>query len=113
MKTRHVIFAALSSVAIFVSACSTALGSPAQTTVSVGYDEFAQSRSVARQISVKAGSELVVSLPSNPSTGYSWTDATSETQGILTQTGSKYVAASGEAVGATGTQVWSFKASSK
>jgi inhibitor of cysteine peptidase len=113
MKTRHVIYAALSSVAIFVSACTTAHGSPVQTTVSAGYDEFAQSKNVARKISVKAGSELVVSVPSNPSTGYGWTDATSETPGILAQTGSKYVAPGGGAAGATGTQVWTFKAFSK
>jgi inhibitor of cysteine peptidase len=74
---------------------------------------MAQTKNVAKQVSAKAGSEIVVNLPSNPSTGYSWTDVVFGTPGILAQTDRKYIAASSGAVGAAGTEAWTFKASSK
>ena len=113
MRTRPIVVAAFALVAIVVSACSAAIGAPTQTTVQVGYDEFAQTKNVVKQITVNPGSELVVKLSSNPSTGYNWTDAALGTAGVLTQTDSKYVAPTGGAVGAAGTQVWTFKASAK
>ena len=100
-------------VAIVVSACSSAIGGPTQTTVQVGYDEFAQTKNVVKQITVNPGSELVVNVPSNPSTGYNWTDPALGTAGVLTQSDGKYVAPTGGAVGTAGTQVWTFKASAK
>jgi inhibitor of cysteine peptidase len=112
MRTRMII-PALALLGILVNACSTGAGTLSPTTMTVEYDEFAQTKNVAKQITVRAGSELVVNLPSNPSTGYSWTDAVSGAPGVLDQTASEYIAPSGRTAGTGGTQVWTFKASSR
>ena len=111
MKSRAAIFAAIAAIGILAGACSSAMGSPKQTTITVGYDEFVRDRQISKEITINEGTELIVNLASNPSTGYSWTQPTIENPAVLTQTGSEYVAPTGNAVGSAGTQVWTFKAS--
>ncbi len=113
MKTRVAIFAAIAALAVFVGACSAAMGSPKQTTIVVGYDEFSQGKNISKQITIADGTELVVNLASNPATGFRWTQAAIDTPSVLTQADSKYVAPETNALGAGGTQVMTFKASAK
>ena len=113
MNTRAAILGAIAVIAILVGACSSAMGSPKQTTIDVGYDEFMQARQISKEITIAEGTELIVKLASNPSTGYSWTQPTIESPDILTQTGSEYVAPAGNALGTAGTQAWTFKASGR
>jgi inhibitor of cysteine peptidase len=113
MKTKAAIIGAIAAIAVLVGACSAAMGSPKQTTVSVGYDEFSQGKNIPRQVTIAEGAELIVKLASNPSTGFSWTQAAIGTPSVLTQTDSQYTAPDTKAVGAAGTQVWTFKASAK
>jgi predicted secreted protein len=113
MKTKAAIFGTIALVAIFAGACSAAIGSPRQTNISVGYDEFSQGKNISRQVTITEGTELAVNLASNPSTGFGWTQAVVGTPSILTQTDSKYVAPDGKAVGAAGTQVLTFKTLAK
>jgi predicted secreted protein len=113
MKTKVAILGAIAALAVFAGACSAAMGSPKQTTIGVGYDEFSQGKNISKQITIAEGTELVVNLASNPSTGYGWTQAIVGMPSVLTQIDSKYVAPDGKAVGAAGTQVWTFKASAK
>jgi inhibitor of cysteine peptidase len=113
MKTNVAILGIIALVAILVGACGAAMGSPKQTTISVGYDEFSQGKNISKQVTITEGTELIVKLTSNPSTGFSWTQPIVGTTAVLTQTDSKYVTPDGKAVGAAGTQVSSFKASAK
>jgi inhibitor of cysteine peptidase len=113
MKTKIAILGAIAALVVLAGACSSATGSPKQTTIGVGYDEFSQGKNISKQITIAEGTELIVNLAANPSTGYSWTQAAIGTPAVLTQADNKYVAADGKAVGATGTQVWTFKASAK
>ncbi len=113
MRRNPFIFAVIAMVALFGSACAAAIGGPMQTTVAVGYDEFAQNRNISKEITIAKNAELVVKLASNPSTGFNWTPAAIGTPSVLAQVDSKYVAPSGNAVGAAGTQVLTFKASEK
>ncbi len=113
MKTRVAILGAIAALAVFAGACSAAMGSPKQTTIGVGYDEFLQGKNISKQIMIAEGTELVVKLASNPTTGFNWTEAAIGTPSVLTQTDSKYVAPAARALGAAGTQVLTFKASAK
>jgi predicted secreted protein len=113
MKTKAAIIGTIAALAILAGGCSAAMGSPKQTIVCVGYDEFSQGKNITRQITVTEGAELIVKLASNPSTGFSWTQAAIGTPAVLTQTDSQYLAPETRAPGAAGTQVWTFKASEK
>ena len=113
MNTKTAIFGTIALVAILTGACSAAMGSSAQTTFAASYDEFMQTKNISKQITINEGSELLVNLPSNPSTGYNWTETTIENPDILAQAKSEYVAPNAAAVGGAGNQVWTLKASGK
>ena len=113
MKTRFAIFGTIAALTVFVGACSAAMGSPKQTTIGVRYDEFSQSKNISKQITVAEGTELIVNLAANPSTGFNWTQPAISTPAVLTQTDSKYLAPETSAIGAAGNQVWTFNASQK
>jgi inhibitor of cysteine peptidase len=59
-------------------------------------------------LDVAAGSQFVVALESNPTTGYEWTVASID--GAATMVKSQYVAPKGNAMGAAGTQRLTFAA---
>jgi predicted secreted protein len=113
MKTRVVIFGAIAALAVFAGACSAAMGNPKQTVIAVGYDEFSQGRNITKQVTISEGNDLVVNLASNPTTGFSWTQAAIGAPSILTQVDSRYVAPEAGVIGAAGTQVLSLRASGK
>jgi inhibitor of cysteine peptidase len=63
------------------------------------------------QVTLDTGQTLVISLPSNPTTGYSWEVETIDAA-VLSQTGEpEYVSeAEGDVVGAGGTETFRFEA---
>ncbi len=67
---------------------------------------------VNKTIEVASGDTLVVTLWSNKTTGYSWSEtATISDPGVLLQTNHEYVAPQTGLMGASGNEVWTFKAS--
>ena len=113
MKTNAAIFGAVAAIAILAASCSAAMGSPKQTTIGVAYSEFSEGKDISKAVTIAEGSDLIVKLAASPSTGYGWTQASIGTPAILTQIESKYVAPDTNALGAAGTQVWTFRASEK
>jgi inhibitor of cysteine peptidase len=63
-------------------------------------------------ISLHVDDHLVIALPANPTTGYSWTAIVSDPT-VVQATGSKQVTPKGSAIGAGGTQRLSFTALAK
>src|ERR1035437_3219676 len=62
-------------------------------------------------ITADAGSELMVTLESNATTGYSWTENANMSQsGVLQQTGHQYQPPGQQIPGRGGQEVWTFKA---
>ena len=61
-----------------------------------------------RQIEVKEGQTLVITLEANPTTGYSW-DAVDLDEAILRQTGEPQFESSSKVIGAGGTQITRFE----
>jgi inhibitor of cysteine peptidase len=62
-----------------------------------------------RDVGLAVGQELVVKLPSNPSTGYSWSVAESETR-ALASLGKPTYQARGSLPGSGGVQTWELRA---
>jgi len=90
---------------------------PKQVSVEVSNADFqtasaSNGGSVSKTIEVASGGSLVVTLWSNATTGYSWPEsATISDPGVLQQTNHEYVAPQTGLMGASGKEVWTFKAS--
>lgn len=59
-------------------------------------------------VALKTGEELLIALPSNPTTGYAWT-ATISNAAVIRGEGSSYLAPGGSRMGAGGTQILAFE----
>lgn len=117
MKTRMTVTAAMVTVLLAAGACSPAVGaSPAkEANIEVTIDEFMNTQNVAREIELPEGGVLTVTLGSNPTTGFSWNETAQIADAtVLQQTESKVLSAEDKGlVGASGSQVWTFKALQK
>jgi predicted secreted protein len=61
-------------------------------------------------VSLQPGQQLELTLDSNPSTGYSWAYATEFDTKVITELSSTYIEPTSGLVGATGQNVWTYKA---
>ena len=89
---------------------------PKQVSVEVSNADFQTASAsnggvVSKAIEVASGDFLVVTLWSNKTTGFSWSEsATISDPGVLQQTNHEYVAPQTGLMGAAGKEVWTFKA---
>ena len=117
MKAKATVTAVMVTLLLTVVGCTRAVGaSPAQEAgIEVTIDEFMDANHIVRQVEVAQGGVLMVSLGSNPSTGFSWTEnAEIADTAVLRLTGGSFVAPEGEGmVGASGNQTWTFEALEK
>jgi len=117
MKTKLMVTAVMVTVLLIAGACSLVLGTspPKEANIEVSIDEFMDTKQVTKEIEVPDGGVLTVTLGSNPTTGFSWTDAAQiGNPAILQQTENKLLLPEGEGiVGAPGSQAWTFKALQK
>jgi len=110
MKTRMIVVSALMMVPLLLGACS-----PAKT-VEVACEDFSESKHVTRQVEVKVGEVLTVSLCSNRTTGFQWSEAARiSDKAALRQTGHEFIEpgeenGDGPVVGAPGEERWTFEA---
>ena len=119
MKKRTFVFVfALIIALVALSACSS---NPEKPSVEVTYEEFQEvqdtiSRVVSKEIEVEAGSSFVVTLWSNQTTGFSWSEFTLHgEENIVELVSHEYVTPSennneSQMVGAAGNEVWTLKA---
>jgi len=108
-------------VLLILTACSSG---PEHLAVEASYDDFMKvqdtiSRHVSKEIEVPAGSSFTVTLWSNQTTGFKWSEeAQINDQTVLRQTGHEYLAyeTTGDeppAPGTPGNEVWTFNALKK
>ena len=85
-----------------------------EASVEVSCDEFASDNNTSSELEVEVGELLMVTLCSNPTTGFSWSEtANISDASILEQVSHEYIAPqSGQSsqTGAAGQEVWVFKA---
>jgi inhibitor of cysteine peptidase len=84
---------------------------PTSQTLQVSMDEVLKQKSISQNVALAVGNTLTVELGSNWTTPYRWTaDAKIGDPGIMEQTGHRFVRPSTDALGAPGTEVWTFQA---
>ena len=116
MKTKLVLICVAAVTLLSLAACS----SGEMPNVSVSCDDFVNSETkpavISKQVEVEVGSSFTVSLCSNATTGYKWSEAAQISDpAVLQQIDHKFVPPRSDAtvVGAAGTEVWTFKALNK
>jgi len=86
--------------------------------ISVSCDEFSANHNMSKEVQLIAGSSVTVALCSNPTTGFQWGQAQVADPTILAETDHEFVepgqSAGGQPLmGASGQDVWTFKALKK
>lgn len=92
---------------------SCAPGNGQGTTVVVTCDQFSKQKAITNDMDVRAGNTISVTLCSNRTTGFSWSEqAQIIDPQVLEQTGHDFIAPAKDTkmVGVPGTEVWTFKA---
>jgi inhibitor of cysteine peptidase len=112
MKAKLVLLCAVGVLSLFLFACAPAAR---QASVEVSCDDFSQQNHITRQVEVGAGGTLTLTLCSNPTTGFAWSEtAQISDQSVLRQTDHRFVSPEAEGiVGAAGKEVWTFNALKK
>jgi inhibitor of cysteine peptidase len=112
MKAKLILVCAVGVLSLFLFACAPAAK---QASVEVSCDDFSQQNHITKQVEVGAGGTLTVTLCSNQTTGFMWSEtAQISDQSVLQQTDHKFVPPEAEGVvGAAGKEVWTFNALKK
>ncbi len=85
----------------------TPTATPAHTTVNVN---ASYSGSL---VNLSVGDLLIVTLDSNPSTGFAWTNASISNASVIKETSREFKSGTTTVIGAGGQDVWTFKAQAK
>lgn len=112
MKSKIIIMGAVVALSLGLLACAPAAK---PVSVEVSCDDFYEQNHISRAVEVAAGDSFTVTLCSNPTTGFIWSESAQiGDQTVLQQTDHKFVASEGtEVVGAAGKEVWTFQAVKK
>jgi len=88
------------------------IGCSSKTSVNISCDEFMKQPNITRQVEVAIGDEFTMTLCSNPTTGYQWSEsATISEPSVLQQVDHKFIPPEDkDLAGAPGQEVWTFKA---
>lgn len=116
MKSKLILTCAVVAISLSLCACS-----PATTpgSLEVSCDDFMKNQHVSKEVEVAAGDAFTITLCSNPSTGFQWSESAQISDlTILEETGHEFVAPEAEgskppAPGTPGKEVWTFKALKK
>jgi inhibitor of cysteine peptidase len=108
MKLKLMLPVLMAVLALSLAACSLPVKEvPLQAT----YDDFTQNKNLTREIAVRVGNVVKVTVASNPTTGFRWELAGISTPAVVAQNGeSEYVPPDSAASGAGGQEIWTFKA---
>jgi len=113
MRRNSVMLYVMVAALLFAFACFSA---PKQASLDVSCDEFQKQSVISRESEVAIDGSLIVTLCSNPTTGFQWSEsATISDEAILQQVDHKFVPPEAKgseplAPGTAGTEVWTFKA---
>ena len=110
MRAKLISAGVIAAVPFLLLACAPV----AQTlSVEVSCDDFAADNHIGRQVTVGDGDSFTLTLCSNPTTGFTWTEAAQiSAPFVLEQTNYRYIPPSGDGgmVGAPGQAEWTFQA---
>jgi inhibitor of cysteine peptidase len=108
MKSKMIPVFAMLILSLGLAACAPSTG----TSISVSCDDFNNQKYISKQMTVAAGDTFTVTLCSNATTGFQWSESAQiSDQTVVQQIGHEFVAPENTGlVGAPGTEVWTFKA---
>ena len=116
MKSKLILMCVMAAISLCLLACSPA---PKQVSVDASCDNFMKLQHISKEVEVAVDGSLTVTLGSNPTTGFLWSESADiSDQTVLQQTGHEYITPEGEgdeppAPGTPGQEVWTFKALKK
>jgi inhibitor of cysteine peptidase len=116
MKAKMILMSVVVAVLLSLVACSSVAE---QAEVSVDIDDFMEQKHISKEVEVAVDGSLTVTLGSNPTTGFKWSESAEiSDQTVLQQTDHEFIAPEGEgdeppATGTSGREVWTFKALKK
>ncbi len=116
MKLRIAVAMAVIATLLSIWGCTATKASPAgEVSVGATFDDFMKNQHISKNVEVAANSTLTVTLFSNQTTGFQWSEkAKIGDNGLLEQIGHEFVAPESKGiVGAGGQEVWTFKALKK
>jgi inhibitor of cysteine peptidase len=97
--------------AMLLSGCS-ASSTPDNKAISVevSQNDMNSQTDVKQTVEISLTDSLVVTLPANASTGFSWTEAKISNPAIISQSNREEIASTSGLTGASGNTAWTFKA---
>jgi len=116
VKSKLILTGVVVAVLLSLVACSSAAE---QAQVSVDIDDFMEVQHISQEVEVAVDGSLTVTLGSNPTTGFLWSESAEiSDQTVLQQTAHEFIAPEDEgdeppAPGTAGKEVWTFKALKK
>jgi inhibitor of cysteine peptidase len=113
MKKKLVIVCSLALllVAGLVACAPASSGTPATGNIKLSCDDFSGNNNITRQVYVNAGSTFKVTLCSNATTGYKWSEnAAIGNPAVVKQVSQKFIEPGSTMAGAPGEQEWEFSA---
>ena len=110
MKIKLVLVCILLALSLGLLACASK-----QVSLEISCDEFIEDQHFTWEVQgISAGDSVVVTLCSNPTTGFQWTEsARISNETALKQTDHGFVPPNGDVPGAAGKEIWTFKALKK
>jgi len=117
MKLKLILTCAVVAISLSLLACSPASEPVSQVSLEVSCDDFYEQQHISKEVEVAAGDSFTVTLCSNPTTGFQWSEAAQiSDQTVLQQADHKFVSPQSEPPpppGTPGQDVWTFKALKK
>jgi len=111
VKSKLILIGAIAATLLFLLACSP---TAKQASVEVSCDDFYSRNHISQEVEVAVGDSLIVTLCSNPTTGFLWSESAQiGDRTVLQQTDHKFEApktTEPPIEGAPGKEVWTFKA---
>jgi inhibitor of cysteine peptidase len=95
------------------SSADAAANAPRNThkNIEVSIDELMQNKQIVRTLEMNKDDTLTLTLGSNPTTGFKWTEQTViSNEAIVEQTSHEFVESAANALGAAGKEVWTYGA---
>jgi len=112
MKSKLILVCAVAAALLCLCACS-----PKPASVEVSCDDFMKLQHISQEVEVPVGDSFTVTLCSNPTTGFQWSESAQiDDQTVLQQADHKFISPQSEPPpppGTPGQEVWTFQALKK
>ncbi len=112
MKSKLILMCAMVAISLSLFAC---FPTPKQVSVEASADDLMKLQHISQEVEVAVDGSLTVTLFSNPTTGFLWSESAQiNDQTILQQTGHRFEGPEAEnIIGGAGKEIWTFKALKK